>query len=222
MSVKQLIVVLGLLTFSLPIESGAHPSKIPHRHIEELRSPETPKGVKREKKEIAPLTFSFGPSLNHTSPEPGDLPRDVLELGGGIDVAFNVRVNPYVGFRMNGMFSFHQGGQHTSVEGAFLSGITGDALIYIVPEARRIEPYTLLGVGGFSLHGGGLFLPLQGIGAQAGLGMRVRINPAVSLAVEGLLRLAYMDNNQERLPHEPFQSALLFLQSGAFKVVLDL
>jgi len=219
MSVKHLIALVGFCAFASPTTIWAHPSKIPHRHLEELEKPTRPKKVKKDR---TTLTFSFGPSLNHTAPEPGDLPQDILDLGGGIDVAFNVRIDPYLGFRMNGMFSFHEGGDHTSVDGAFLSGITGDALLYIIPGPNRLEPYAFLGIGGFGLRGGGLFLPLQGVGTQGGLGLRVRLNPAVSLAVEGLLRLAYMDNSQERLPHEPFQSALLFLQSGSFKVVVDL
>lgn len=219
MSVKHIIVTIAFIALAAPATSGAHPSKIPHRHIEDLQKPKRPKKVK---KDTTTLTFSFGPSLNHTAPEPGELPHDILELGGGVDVAFTVRIDPYLGFRMNGMFSFHEGGAHTAVDGAFLSGITGDALLYMLPGPKRLEPYAFLGIGGFGLHGGGLFLPLQGIGTQTGLGLRVRLNPAVSLAVEGMLRLAYMDNSQERLPHEPFQSALLFLQSGSLKVVLDL
>ena len=223
MSLKKIIVSVGICLVSLPNMASAHPSKFPHRHIEDFKKPKTqPVKQRQPQAKRSYMTFSFGPTLNYTTSDPGGLPHELLELGGGIDLAFNVRVNPYVGFRMNGMLSIHDGREQASHKGAFLSGVTGDALIYILPQAQRIEPYAILGIGGFGLDGADFLLPLQGFGAQLGLGIRVRLNPATSLALEGLSRMAYVDNSQDRLPNEPQESALLFLQSANLKLVLDL
>ena len=223
MSLKSLIVSGCIYLVSVPLVSSAHPSKVPHRHVEEIqKEKEKPDETEQKSDRRSFLTFSFGPTLNYTSAQPGDFPSDIREMGGGIDLAFNVRIDPYVGFRMNGMLGLHDAGNQSGAEGALLTGITGDALLYILPKSKWIEPYALIGIGGFSLDGADFLLPLQGFGAQLGLGIRVRLNPAVSLALEGLSRMAYVDNSQERLPYEPSESALIFLQSLNLKVVLDL
>ena len=223
MSLKNIALIAGVCLVGLPTIASAHPSKFPHRHVEELEKPKKqPVKRKQTREKRSNMTFSFGPTLNYTTSEPGDLPQELLELGGGIDLAFNVRIDPYVGFRMNGMLSLHDGREQASHKGAFLSGVTGDALIYILPQAQRIEPYAIVGIGGFGLDGANFLLPLQGFGAQGGLGIRVRLNPVTSLALEGLSRIAYMDNSKDRLPDEPFESAVLFLQSANLKLVLDL
>ena len=223
MLVKSLIVLIGVCVGSLPNLASAHPSKIPHRHIDELQQPSK---VPVEQKRVLPgqsgVSVAFGPTLNYATSQPGDLPHELLEIGGGIDLAFGVRVDRYIGFRMNGMLSLHEGEKTASLEGALLSGVTGDALVYILPESRHVEPYGLIGVGGFSLKGAGFLLPMQGFGAQIGLGISVRLNPGTSLAIEGLSRMAYVDNSQERLPSEAHESAVLFLQSASLKVVLDI
>jgi hypothetical protein len=216
---KHALLMICIGALGVTSMASAHPSKIPHRHLEELTSP--PKEQKAQPKSSG-VIFSFGPSLNYFSPEKGMVPHEILELGGGAELSLGVRVNPYVGLQLNGMFSLHQGGAGTSMGGVFLGAFTVDSLVYMLPNAQRFEPYALVGLGGFSLSGAGLESTLEGFGVQAGLGARVRLNPALSLALEGVLRLAYLDNSQNRGFDEPFSSALLFFESLGAKIVLDL
>jgi hypothetical protein len=217
--IKYALLMICIGALGVTSMASAHPSKVPHRHLEERTSP--PKSAKA-KHQSSGVTFSFGPSLNHFAPEEGIVSQDILELGGGAELSFGVRVNPYVGLQFNGMLTLHQGGAGTSMGGVFMGAFTVDSLVYMLPNAQRIEPYALVGLGVFSLSGGGLQSTLEGFGVQAGLGARVRINPALSLALEGILRLAYLDNSRNGGFDEPFSSALLFSDSLAVKIVLDL
>lgn len=167
------------------------------------------------------LTLTLGLLGNFVAPEAGNELNDVLEMGGGAEIGVGLRANPYLGFELNGFLTMHQS-QHPAFKGAALAGLTGDTVLYIMPEATRIEPYALVGVGIYLMSRDDLTSPLEGIGVQAGLGIRVRLNPAVSLAARALYRGAYLDNSTSRVFDMPGESAFFSMLSLQGHLIIHL
>jgi hypothetical protein len=167
------------------------------------------------------LTLTLGFLGNFVAPEAGNELNDVLEMGGGAEIGVGLRANPYLGFELNGFLTMHQS-QHPAFKAAALAGLTGDALLYIMPEAQRIEPYALVGLGLYFMSDDDLSSPLEGIGVQVGLGLRIRLNPAVSLAARALYRGAYLDNRNSRVFDMPGESAFISMLSIQGHLIIHL
>ena len=95
-------------------------------------------------------------------------------------------------------------------------------MAYLLPEARRIEPYGSVGIGWFGLDGADVSLPMEGFVAQLGIGVRIRMNPAVSIALEGATRMAYGDDSKDRSTDDQVQAVLLYFQSASLRLLVDL
>ena len=216
------LIMAGILLLPASTAS-AHPSKIPHRHLNESNADE-PSPAKKVSVRVprSTLSVAFGPSVHYVTSKPGDGSHNWRNMGGGVDLALDRRINPFVGFRLNALVSLHEGSTDSSNRGTTLSAFTGEAMAYLLPEARRIEPYGSVGIGWFGLDGADVSLPMEGFVAQLGIGVRIRMNPAVSIALEGATRMAYGDDSKDRSTDDQVQAVLLYFQSASLRLLVDL
>lgn len=180
-------------------------------------------------------------ALASEPPLPPDRPELTLRLGVGgntlfpsssasiqearvqdlIEVGLGARSNAFVGLELNGFFSLFPSFTSPESTGA-LWGLTGDAILYVLPEAKHFEPYVLVGVGVYGLKEGGGVAPMEGLGAQGGVGLRVRANPVLSFGVRALYRGAFVEATSHGGESGSVSRAFLSMVSFQGHVILQL
>ena len=117
-------------------------------------------------------------------------------------------MNRYLSLEIAGLAGFHSD-EDPNRKMSVVFGATAAAKIYILPKAKRIRPYAQIGVG---LYGAATENDegAVGVGLNGGIGMTIKLNPVIGLAIDANYRGAYWEGD---LGSMYFQS-LLSLTGG--------
>ena len=223
-SVKASIYVLALLGFALTSspEAFAHPAPYRHRHQLAPHGPKSPRPVRRAPIRKRYTYLSVGLLGNFVVPSASGSLNEVIEAGAGASFTWGTRVNAHVAVEVGGLFTFHRAGRGVSFNTSVLAAVTADAKVFLMPRARRIEPFLQIGVGGYFMAREGFNYPLEGVGLQAGGGLDLRLNRAVSLGAKALYRGMYLDNRDAYYGFYPAEQAFLSMFTVEATVTLTL
>lgn len=219
------IMVTGLaFTFVVPValpeldittsEASAHPAPYPHRH-HYRRAPKRPTYRRTPRRKVETherrsfVYFAIGALGNTGLGDESQLSQS-LDTGGGFNLSLGLRLSQYVALEMTWMSSFHDSANFEGTGSSVFTGITGDAKLYIFTKARRIEPFFQIGLGAYVWNRDGYGSEsLGGPGIQAGGGVDIHLNPAVSLGGTILYRGAHLDNRDASIVGFPVESTFL-------------
>lgn len=198
--------------------AAAHPAPFPHRHAIRRPPPEPLSHQRRPRRDVEPtrtfprLHLSIGPLWNGVSSPDDDGLSAIIDDGAGFEVEVGVRFSPYAGLDFALMQTFHDAGPAaTSFDSAAMTALTANLRAYLLGRPTRLEPYALLGFGGYVLNRDAFSDTLSGPGFQLGGGLDVHLNPVVSLAAQLLYRGAWMDNSEAQFSGSPAESRVFNL-----------
>ena len=198
-------------------EVHAHPATYSHRH-----QSVPPRSRRAKRVKASPYYLSLTVIGNFVAPEERSDMSQVLEAGGGASLIFGRRINRYLAFEASAFVTFHQAGNVVNFNTGALAGFTADTRIFILPSARRFEPYVQLGLGSYLLAREGMNELLQGIGLQGGVGIDLNLNPMMAIGVKALYRSAYLDNRMGHWNPFPRESAFVSMVTGEIGLTIRL
>lgn len=209
------LTVAAAVSWTAP--AGAHWAPYPHRHAYRRAVAPEARPQPRPRRPVETWDYRMGWYVGGGATGNfvggGSGIQDLLQKGGGFELVGGFRWSPYAAAEMNWMTTFHDAGAGQGFDRANLSALTFDLKLYLLPRARRFEPYVKLGVGTYFLHRDAFVDPLEGFGFEGGGGVDVRLNPVVSVGAWALYRGAYLDNSQSYYADYPAESALLSMLS---------
>ncbi len=191
------MVVCGLLTTNSPV-SASHPAALPHTHPGPGTHRFTPRKATPNRHTVRHI---YGDGY-------GGLSLGASFLAGGTVSTLSTmatsgvifegitgwRMNPWVALEATGLVGFHLDNDPNTKDIAVLMAGCLNAKLYLSPTLQRFEPYILLGVGVYGAGREETNIGALGIGVQGGVGVDVRLNPAVSLSADAVYRGALWED----------------------------